>query len=141
VQLAVKDEAELKALIRKLQAEELMVSVFREPDLNNVITAICVEPSEATQRLTSSIPLMLKERPKDDIIFHFNKAHNTDKTIPAWIVKHKGVTHYVNHIEVQDGVAWSTKETPDNEHTKGSIKFKGNLELVQENESLIAKIK
>lgn len=141
IQLAVKDEQELKALIRKIEAEELRYVAFREPDLNNVITAVAIEPCDASQRLVSNIPLMLKERPKADIVFHFNKAYNADPSIPAWVVKHKGETHYVNHIDVSDGVAWSTKETPDNPHTKGAIKFKGNLEIAHENNLVIAKIK
>jgi len=59
------------------------------------------------------------------IIFHFNKAHNQDQTIPQWIVKHKGQTYYVNHLDSE--VGFKTKETPDNDHTKGSLQFKGKL--------------
>lgn len=44
-----------------------------------------------------------------------------------WVVKSHGVTFYVNHVDAE--VAWSTKETPDNDHTKGSLKFK-NCKLV-----------
>lgn len=39
-----------------------------------------------------------------------------------WVVKSHGVTFYVNHVTAE--VPWSTKETPDNSHTKGSLKFK-----------------
>jgi hypothetical protein len=39
-----------------------------------------------------------------------------------WVVKTKGTTYYVSHINCT--VGWSTKETPDNPHTKGSIKLK-----------------
>ena len=39
-----------------------------------------------------------------------------------WVLKIKGQTYYVNHVESK--VGFSTKETPDNESTKGSIKFK-----------------
>jgi len=39
-----------------------------------------------------------------------------------WVVKTHGETFYVDHVESQ--MPWSTKETPDNSHTKGSIKFK-----------------
>jgi hypothetical protein len=39
-----------------------------------------------------------------------------------WVLKAKGNTYYVKHVE--SIVGWSTKETPDNPHTKGSIKFK-----------------
>lgn len=139
--LAVKDQDELKMLIKKCLDAQLELTIFREPDLNNDITSICIEPSDTTQRLTSHIPLALKEKPKDDIVFHFNKKHNEDQSIPPWTIKHKGQTHYVNHIDVQDGVSWSTKENPDSSHTKGAIRFKGNLELINENDLLIAKIK
>ena len=55
-------------------------------------------------------------------MFHFNKGHLADETIPMWVVKAHGVTFYVNHV-ISD-MPWSTKETPGNEKTKGSIKFK-----------------
>lgn len=54
--------------------------------------------------------------------FHFNKASALDATIPAWVVKAKGETFYVKHVT--STAPWSTKETPDNPHTKGSLKFK-----------------
>lgn len=60
-----------------------------------------------------------------DLVFHFNKAYLKDPTIPMWVVKTKGKTYYVNHVDAE--IPWSTKETPDNEHTKGSIKFKNCL--------------
>jgi hypothetical protein len=34
--------------------------VFREPDINNEITAIAVEPSEKSRKLCSNLPLALK---------------------------------------------------------------------------------
>jgi len=65
------------------------------------------------------------------IIFHFNKAHLTDSNIPMWTIKHKGQSYYINHLDVNPGVGFSTKETPINEHTKGSIKFKAKLEIYE----------
>ena len=55
------------------------------------------------------------------MIFHFNKAHLTDATIPMWSIKAKGKTFYVHHVNCN--LPWTTKETPDNPHTKGSIKI------------------
>lgn len=55
-------------------------------------------------------------------MFHFNKGHLTDETIPMWVIKTHGESFYVNHVTSE--LAWSTKETPDNAKTKGSIKFK-----------------
>lgn len=59
-----------------------------------------------------------------------------DATIPMWILKIKGTTYYVNHVTAN--VNWSTKETPDNSHTKGSIKLK-NVDVIidDHNEAII----
>lgn len=50
-----------------------------------------------------------------------------------WVVKYDGITEYVNHVDFDD-VSFSTKETPDNPKTKGSLKFK-NVQLTLENGS------
>ena len=55
-------------------------------------------------------------------MFHFNKKHLEDETIPMWVLKTHGETFYVNHVDAN--MPWSTKETSDNPHTKGSLKFK-----------------
>lgn len=65
-----------------------------------------------------------------DIVFHFNKKHLEDPDIPMWIVKTAGKSYYVNHVECS--VSWSTKETPDNSHTKGSIKIKNCLLVIDD---------
>lgn len=65
-----------------------------------------------------------------DCIFHFNKKHLEDSTIPMWILKLKGESFYVNHVVCS--VPWSTKETPDNAHTKGAIKVKDCLVEIDE---------
>jgi len=64
---------------------------------------------------------------EDRIVFHFNKAHLKDKSIPMWVIKHKGKTYYVNHVN--STVGFSTKETPDNEHTQGSLQFRGCITI------------
>lgn len=61
----------------------------------------------------------------EDCVFHFNKKHLEDPTIPMWVLKFRGETYYVNHVDCN--TSWSTKETPDNSHTKGSIKIKNCL--------------
>jgi len=76
----------------------------------------------------------------NDIVFHFNKKHLEDSRIPMWVIKCKGETHYVHHVNVDKGVGFSTKETPDNPHTKGSIKFKGVLNITTEGDMIIAHI-
>ena len=63
------------------------------------------------------------------VVFHFNKAHNEDPhNIPAWVVKCKGQTFYVNSMS--SSVGFTTKQTPDSEHTKASLQFKGKLSIV-----------
>ena len=56
-----------------------------------------------------------------------------------WIVKTHGETFYVNHVTAD--MPWSTKETPDNSHTKGSIKLKDCLLVINEdNEAVISQL-
>jgi hypothetical protein len=45
-----------------------------------------------------------------------------------WVIKTKGQTYYVNHVTAN--APWSTKETPDNPSTKGSLKFKNVTLLI-----------
>jgi len=72
-------------------------------------------------------------------VFHFNKKHLEDQTVPMWVLKFHGETLYVNHVDAQ--LPWSTKETPNNEHTKGSIKFKNVLLRVDEdNEATLTEL-
>ena len=45
-----------------------------------------------------------------------------------WVIKTHGESFYVNHVTSE--LPWSTKETPDNTRTKGSIKFKECLLVI-----------
>lgn len=58
----------------------------------------------------------------NEVVFHFNKKHLEDSSIPMWVLKAKGQTYYVNHVDCNK--SWSTKETLDNPSTKGAIKLK-----------------
>lgn len=72
-------------------------------------------------------------------MFHFNKGHLTDPTIPMWVIKSHGVTFYVDHVTAE--IPWTTKETPNNEHTKGSLKFKDcKLSIDENNCATLSKI-
>ena len=56
-----------------------------------------------------------------------------------WVLKFHGETLYVKHVDCQ--VPWSTKETPDNPHTKGSIKVKDCLlRIDSENSATITQL-
>ncbi|MNK56479.1 hypothetical protein D3C87_755200 [compost metagenome] len=55
--------------------------------------------------------------------FHFNKKHlEFPDIVPMWILKAKGTSYYVHHVDCQ--TPWTTRETPDNPSTKGSIRIK-----------------
>lgn len=77
---------------------------------------------------------------RDGVILHFNKMHLVDSNVPMWTIKRKGETYYVNHVEVSPGIGLSTKETPDNPHTKGSLKFKGRLKIETDGMIIVATI-
>ena len=56
-----------------------------------------------------------------------------------WVVKAHGVTFYVDHVTAE--IPWSTKETPDNPSTKGSIKFKRcKLTIDEDNCATLSKL-
>jgi len=50
-----------------------------------------------------------------------------------WILKIKGQTYYVNHVDCN--APWSTKETPNNPATKGSLKIKNVDVVIDENDN------
>jgi hypothetical protein len=57
--LELKNEKQLKLLIFNCERLDLKHTVFREPDIDNQITAVAIEPSPITQKLVSKIPLLL----------------------------------------------------------------------------------
>lgn len=58
--LCVWDEKELLALAERCKARLLDFTIFREPDLDNSVTAIAIEPSPETHKLTGKLPLLFK---------------------------------------------------------------------------------
>ena len=65
-----------------------------------------------------------------EVVFHFNKGHLADPDIPMWVIKCKGKSYYVNHVTCE--LPWTTKETPNNSHTKGSLKVKNCYVLIDD---------
>lgn len=59
--LTVANEEELVKLIDKAEAKGIKHSIFREPDIDNQITAVAFEASDEAKRLTSSCPVLGKE--------------------------------------------------------------------------------
>ena len=66
---------------------------------------------------------MLNIETRTEIIFHFNKMHLQDPDIPMWVIKAKGQTYYVDHLDMDSGIGFSTKETPNNPSTKGCLLY------------------
>lgn len=58
--LSVNNENDLLDLIIKAKSNNVKFSIFREPDLNNTITAICLEPGKNTKKIVSNIKLAFK---------------------------------------------------------------------------------
>jgi siroheme synthase (precorrin-2 oxidase/ferrochelatase) len=58
--LAVSSELELDTLLQKAQKMSILCSIFKEPDMNNSLTAITFEPGKKTKKLLSKIKLALK---------------------------------------------------------------------------------
>lgn len=59
-QLAAKDEWELEEYAQKAESLGLKIIKFFEPDLENTLTSIAIQPSEITKKLVRKLPLMLK---------------------------------------------------------------------------------
>lgn len=57
--LSVSDEASLERLADKADDLDLKLSVFREPDLGNALTAIALEPGPRSRKLCRNLPLAL----------------------------------------------------------------------------------
>lgn len=58
--LSVKNLFSLWELIDKAQRHNVKVSYFREPDLENQLTAIALEPTKKTSEICRGLPLALK---------------------------------------------------------------------------------
>lgn len=59
--LSVSNEHELCSLIQKAIEKDIKFSIFREPDIDNQITAIALAPGEKTKKLCSRLNLALKD--------------------------------------------------------------------------------
>lgn len=58
--MGIANERLLWAFADKAQSKNIKFTRFFEPDLGHSLTAICLEPGEATRRLCCSLPLALK---------------------------------------------------------------------------------
>ena len=69
------------------------------------------------------------------ILFHFNKKHLEDQTIPMWVLVTKGKTYYCDHVDCR--VSWSTKERYEHPSTKGAIALKNALLTIDDENTAI----
>jgi len=58
--LSVENEDELMKLIEQATEHGINHSIFREPDIDNQITAIALAPGPKTKKLCSRLPLALR---------------------------------------------------------------------------------
>ena len=58
--LNIENEDKLTHLIGQASAANIRTSIFREPDINNQITAIALSPGSQSKKLCSNLPLALK---------------------------------------------------------------------------------
>jgi peptidyl-tRNA hydrolase len=59
--LEVPNETDLRILVEKADDKKLRCSVFHEPDRDNEMTAIALEPGIASKKLLSSLRLAFKD--------------------------------------------------------------------------------
>ena len=48
--LSVENECELEKLIARAHSENIKISIFREPDIGNEVTAITIEPGSKSKK-------------------------------------------------------------------------------------------
>lgn len=58
--VSVSNEEEIHELIEKASTKDIRFSIFREPDLDDQITAIALEPSDKSRKLCSCLKLALR---------------------------------------------------------------------------------
>jgi len=59
--LEIKNEPAIHELLEKASSKQIRFSIFREPDINDEITAIVLEPGDKSRKLCANLPLALKE--------------------------------------------------------------------------------
>ena len=65
--LSTTNEKQLIKLADQFEQKKLDYVLFREPDIGNKATAIAVEPNEEAYKITSSLPLTLKEQKQEGV--------------------------------------------------------------------------
>lgn len=58
--LSANNEFDLNVLIEKCMLHNIKFSIFKEPDYDNALTAVVLEPGDKSKKITSNFPLALK---------------------------------------------------------------------------------
>ena len=58
--LSVQNEQELHKIIKKALLNNIRFSIFKEPDIEDQVTAIALEPGQKTKKLCSNLKLALR---------------------------------------------------------------------------------
>jgi hypothetical protein len=117
--------------IQRVMAKKLM-SAFEDAKIRwNGIEAA----RKSVEEQAKEYPILVEDCRNID--FHFNKKSLELPFVPMWVVKAKGKTFYVNHVDCQ--TPWTTRETPDHPSTKGSIRIKrGSLHINEDGDAMIS---
>ena len=59
--LSVPNEHHLQHLVKDLAQKGIRYSIFNEPDIDNQMTAVAIEPHQEAYKLCASFPLALRE--------------------------------------------------------------------------------
>jgi len=79
VMLTVKNVSGLRHLMRKCDYLRLSYTVFREPDIGNEITAICIEPHPETYKMVAKLPLLIPKT-EDNESHNINQGENGESS-------------------------------------------------------------
>lgn len=119
-----KEHGHKRAIARKLMTA-LEVAQIRWNQIKAMKRGIAEQAKE--------YPLEIESK---NIDFHFNKKSMEFDFVPMWVVKARGKTYYVNHMDCLAG--FTTRETPDHPSTKGSLRVKrGTLSIDAEGNAVI----
>lgn len=77
VMLTVKNVNGLRHLMRKCDYLRLAYTVFREPDIGNQITAICIEPHPEAYKMVAKLPLLI---PKTNESYNINQREDGESS-------------------------------------------------------------
>jgi hypothetical protein len=78
----------------------------------------------SVQQQHSTFPIIIENAKNID--FYFNKKHLEFPKMPMWLIRAKGISYAIWHVDCE--IPWSTKEKLDDVSTKGMIRIKhGNV--------------